>query len=112
MKKFIKALGVFLFLIFCFLVFVSFNLESSSVILNGMAVGSEFYQKTQNAMVFLMLFLIFTPLQIFVVYLLLKSNKVDALKKFVFFSLIMSIACSLMVYYFSGVFPFRIPTVN
>ena len=110
MNKFAKIIGVFCFIFFCFFAFVSFNFRSTSIILSGMLVGSEFYEKTQNAMLFLMIFLIVNPLQIFIVHALLKKDRIDVLKKFVFMSLVWSIMLSLTAYYFSGVFPFRIPT--
>lgn len=112
MNSFFKVLGAISFLTFSFLVFVSFNPGSASVILNGMLVGSEFYQKTWNAMLFLMLYLIFTPLQFFVLHLLLKENRLDLLKKFVLFFLIFSVLLSLVAYYFSGFFPFSLPMIS
>ncbi|NHZ96946.1 hypothetical protein [Massilia sp. CCM 8734] len=112
MDKFAKVIGVFCSLLFCFFAFVSFNFRSTSTILSGMIVGSEFYEKTQNAMLFLMIFLIVNPLQVFIVHALLKKGRIDALKKFVFISLVWSIMLSLAAYYFSGVFPFRVPTIT
>jgi pheromone shutdown protein TraB len=112
MNSFFKVLGAISFLTFSFLVFVSFNPGSASVILNGMLVGSEFYQKTQNAMLFLMLYLIFTPLQFLVLHLLLKENRQDLLKKFLLYFLIFSVLLSMVVYYFAGVHPFSLPVVS
>jgi cation transporter-like permease len=111
MNKIVKLLIALAYSAFCFLAFVAFNSKSTDLLLEGMLRESEFYRKAQNGLIILMIYLIITPLQMFVMYTFVKKNKFDVLKKITLLFLIFSILFSLFAYYLAGVFPFMIPLI-
>jgi hypothetical protein len=71
-----------------------------------------FFMRIKNAYVFLMLFLMFLPLQSFVMYVLIKCGNIKILTRISIFFLLFSIIFVLVAYIKTGLSPFFISAVS
>ena len=110
--RLLKWSGIFLYLVLCFFIVVAFNPKSAEMILEGLGVGSEFYDKSRNAFFFLMLLLIINPLQLFILYGFLVDGKIERAKKLVLYCLVLGVCVSLIGYLAAGVVPFNFPVAR
>jgi hypothetical protein len=107
-----KAIACVLFLLFIILAFSAFNSITAAWVVRESAGGGFFYEKIIHVYEGLLVLIVFQSCTSFA--FLHSGSKLQSDKcKFILKALsVSSLAICLVVYFYSGIFPFSIPTVN
>ena len=108
----VKSIAVISLLLFIFLAFVALNPKSASFILSSTTGGGFFYEKSIHVFEGLLFLLIYQSCSSFAILFFGRKLQSCNLNLTLNIFAILGLAVCLLVYFYSAIFPWSIPTVD